>query len=151
VPAQRRHHLVAFALGGLALGVSVCGLRAQNAPGAPSQGARSGPGLVAAGAQRERGDEVYFSSCVECHNNDLSGGAAHAAPPLVGDAFRSRWKGRSAAELYEQTRLTMPQVQPKSLSDQQYLDVVALILGRNGLIAEDVVLDESLAQRIAFN
>jgi mono/diheme cytochrome c family protein len=148
--ARVRHDLAALALGIVAALVSMCELRAQSAPApaASATGLAGGPGTR---AQRERGDEVYFSSCVECHNNDLSGGASHSAPPLAGDAFRARWKGRSAAELYERTRLTMPQVQPKSLSDQQYLDVVALILGRNGLLGDDVVLDEALAPLIAIH
>lgn len=98
-------------------------------------------------AQLDRGEDVYFSSCVECHNADLSGGASHSAPPLAGAAFRARWKGRSVRELLELTRTTMPAGQPGSLAASAYLDVVAFVLRRNGVALGDAVLDESVADR----
>jgi mono/diheme cytochrome c family protein len=110
-------------------------------------------GGVAAGepaGQQERGEDIYFSSCAECHNADLSGGAAHAAPPLVGSAFMKNWLSHNARELLERVRLTMPSSQPQSLSAQAYLDVVAFVLKRNGIAPCDGVLTEPCAARVTL-
>jgi alcohol dehydrogenase (cytochrome c) len=100
--------------------------------------------------QQERGEDIYFSSCAECHNADLSGGAAHAAPPLAGVAFMKNWTGRTALELLERIRLTMPSGQPQSLSAEDYIDVAAFVLKRNGIAPCDGVLTEQCAARVGM-
>ncbi len=91
-------------------------------PGAPD------PDLA---QQLARGEDVYFADCAECHNDDLSGGAAHSAPALAGSGFLARWSGRNARELFELTRTTMPEGQPRTLSDADYLAVIAFVLRSN--------------------
>jgi mono/diheme cytochrome c family protein len=144
VPASaldRRALTVAMGAGFLALLAAGHELRA--APPAADAGAPS--------EQLARGEDIYFSSCAECHNSDLRGGAAHAAPPLVGDVFLKRWAGRSARDLLELARATMPEGQPRSLTDQAYLDVIAFVLKRNKIAAGEGALTERDTERISMN
>jgi cytochrome c len=97
--------------------------------------------------QLSRGEDVYFADCAQCHNDDLSGGAMHSAPPLAGDAFLMRWSGRTAQDLLELARMTMPEGQPRSLNDQEYLDVVAFVLSRNKIaLGADALAEPGLKQ-----
>jgi mono/diheme cytochrome c family protein len=100
--------------------------------------------------QLARGEDIYFASCAECHNADLSGGASHSAPPLVGDDFLAHWTGHNARDLLDRTRSTMPQGQPQSLSDRAYLDVVAFVLDRNRIDVGAAPFDENSARQIAM-
>jgi hypothetical protein len=63
------------------------------------------------------------------------------APALAGDVFLQRWKGHTVAELFARIRTTMPQQNPRSLSDEIYIDVLAFILQSNGLPSGDHVLE----------
>lgn len=84
--------------------------------------------------QAERGEETYASACAHCHGNDLDGN-----PPLVGEFFLDRFDDVWA--LYDQTRETMPEDDPGSLSDETYGEVIAYVLERNGFEAGDDELD----------
>lgn len=106
------------------------------------------PGLA---GQLSRGEDVYFADCAQCHNDDLSGGAMHDAPPLAGDAFLMRWSGRTAQDLLALARTTMPEGQPRSLNDQEYLDVVAFVLARNKIALGADALSEPGLNRIALH
>jgi mono/diheme cytochrome c family protein len=101
--------------------------------------------------QLARGEDVYFADCVQCHNDDLSGGAMHSAPPLAGDAFLMRWSGRSAGELLALARMTMPEGQPRSLDEQAYLDVIAFVLARNKIALGVGALTEAGASQIPLH
>ena len=54
------------------------------------------------------------------------------APPLTGGAFNANWNGLSVGDLFERTRLSMPQNNPGGLSRAQYADVLAFILSAGG-------------------
>jgi mono/diheme cytochrome c family protein len=101
--------------------------------------------------QLARGEDIYYADCTTCHNDDLSGGAMHSAPALAGDAFLARWNGRSARDLLELARTTMPEGQPRSLTDQQYLDVIAFVLSRNRIALGEGALTEQGAGEIALH
>ena len=51
------------------------------------------------------------------------------APPLAGGTFNANWNGLSLGDLVERIRISMPQNSPNSLSRQQYVDVLAAMLG----------------------
>ena len=68
-----------------------------------------------------------------CHGTNLSNGQFGA--PLKGTYFRSRWQGRSAAELYTIAYATMPPDNPMTLAKQDYADLVAYILQANAMHA----------------
>jgi mono/diheme cytochrome c family protein len=93
--------------------------------------------------QSRRGEAVYFTSCVLCHKQAMTG--SQIVPPLVGEAFLSRWNRRTAGDLFEWMRTSMPPVVTSRLSHQEYADVLAFILSRNQFPAgrEELVADFS--------
>lgn len=89
-------------------------------------------------AQAERGLAAYTASCADCHGASLQGSAS--APPLVGLPFMFYWGGRSIGDLYEYTATEMPLTRPGSLTEQQFIDIVALILQANDAPAGEIEL-----------
>jgi mono/diheme cytochrome c family protein len=75
--------------------------------------------------QARRGQSTYEKRCVNCHS----------ATAYTGAAFRMAWGNRSAYELWEQIRTSMPQDSPGSLSPREYADIVAYLLKLNKLPA----------------
>ncbi len=92
-------------------------------------------------AQANRGRALYGEACASCHGPELTDGAASA---LAGPRFAREWGpgrsvsdlfgwgGASVADLHFIIRTTMPQGSAGSLSPEQYLDILAYILQRNG-------------------
>ena len=82
-------------------------------------------------AQAKRGEAVYGKSCASCHGTSLEGAAASQ---LAGGKFMAKWGTgvRTVDDLYYYTRTQMPNGNPGTLTKQQYIDVVAYILQRNG-------------------
>ena len=56
-----------------------------------------------------------------------------STPPLARARFLRIWEGRSLATLFEYTRATMPESNPSSLTDQEYVDVIAYMLSVGGM------------------
>lgn len=79
--------------------------------------------------QSRRGEAIYLASCVLCHKPEMTG--SPIVPPLVGEAFLSRWNRRTAGDLFEWIRTSMPPVVTARLTSQEYADVLAFILSRN--------------------
>ena len=97
-------------------------------------------------AQAKRGEGLYSQSCGSCHGADLSGSDA---PSLTGAAFNTGWNDLSAGDLADRVRTTMPADAPGSLSRQQYVDIVAFILAKDGFPSGQTELpaeDEALKQ-----
>jgi mono/diheme cytochrome c family protein len=83
-------------------------------------------------AQAERGRAVYAARCASCHGDALQG---VSGPPLVGDAFVSRWQSDSLGALLTKISKTMPADAPGELTPQQSADVLAHILKSGGFPA----------------
>jgi mono/diheme cytochrome c family protein len=77
--------------------------------------------------QAKRGAPLYAQHCSSCHGTTFEGG--EMAPPLAGGTFNANWNGLSLGDLIERIRISMPQNSPNSLSRQQYVDIVAAMLG----------------------
>jgi sarcosine oxidase len=75
--------------------------------------------------QARKGAETYRKFCSSCHTI-----AGHN-----GEAFQSTWDGKSAADLFDYLRMTMPNDNPGKLSRGQYADIVAYLLQLNGMPA----------------
>ena len=92
-------------------------------------------------AQAKRGQEVYPGSCGTCHGRRLNGAPddpdMRSTPPLARARFLRVWDGRSLATLFEYTRATMPESNPSSLTDQEYVDVIAYMLTVGGMPVGD--------------
>lgn len=78
---------------------------------------------AAAARQLELGEQWFHSACVQCH----------AVGVLVNADFRLKWSGRSAFDLFERIRSTMPGNSPGSLTQGTYAAIVAYLMKRNGM------------------
>jgi len=106
-------------------------------------------------AQAERGQAVYPGPCGLCHGRRLDGAPDDpdmlSTPSLARARFLRIWEGRSLATLFEYTRATMPEANPESLDDQEYVDIIAYMLSVSGMPAGDDELEpdsQSLARFI---
>lgn len=91
----------------------------------PARAQESAPQDSAAPAAKQvaLGEQWFRAVCFECH---ASGGLSNAD-------FRLKWGGRSAFELFESVRSTMPESAPGSLTQGTYLAVVAYLMRTNGM------------------
>jgi mono/diheme cytochrome c family protein len=92
-------------------------------------------------AQAQRGQAIYRESCARCHGQDLSGG--ENSPALTGSEFLTKWSDKTATQLLDRTRRTMPTDNPGGLSARQYEDTVAYLLSANRFTAAAVTTSTS--------
>ena len=87
--------------------------------------------------QAERGEDMYYGTCVNCH------------PPgtYAGAGFKKNWNGRPLSDLYDWILNKMPKSAPGTLSPAESTQVMAYILrenkmpaGATALPADDKVL-----------
>jgi S-disulfanyl-L-cysteine oxidoreductase SoxD len=91
-------------------------------------------------AQANRGQTVYEQSCMRCHGEDMT----RSGDVLVGTKFMDEWREDSLQGLFTTLRISMPRNAPQSLTDDEYLDVVAYLLQVNSFPAaptEELMLD----------
>jgi hypothetical protein len=81
-------------------------------------------------AQVERAKVPLKDVCRRCHSDDLGG--SDRGPSLHGSRFMSTWETQDLSALFAKVKDTMPPDSPSSLSDEDYLAMVALILQANG-------------------
>lgn len=84
-------------------------------------------------AQATRGARLYEASCQGCHGAGLTGGPG--GPALSTPVFRGRWRTQPGDALFTFMREKMPPQAPGSLSDQDYVDVMAYLVRANGVKA----------------
>jgi mono/diheme cytochrome c family protein len=73
--------------------------------------------------QALKGQELYAMHCVSCHS----------AVTHTGPEFSARWEGRPFWELYSFVRDEMPKSDPGSLTEREYITVLAYVLKMNGM------------------
>lgn len=97
----------------------------------PQQETEQQKDLIFTRAQALRGEAVYDTQCASCHGSKLEGTPASA---LTGERFVSKWGDgkHTVDDLYYITRTQMPYGAAGKLSKQQYIDVVAFMLNKNG-------------------
>lgn len=90
-------------------------------------------------AQAERGSALYARHCAECHGVQLTGGTASA---LAGRDFLMRWgnPNRTLEDFFYVMRMSMPFGAGGTLPLEDYVDVLAHILERNGQAPGDRAL-----------
>ncbi len=88
-------------------------------------GAASLPAATYDASQADRGQRVYQNVCARCHPVGSQSGAA----------FTTAWNNRRVSDLHAILVNTMPQDKPGSLSEQQYVDVMAYMLKMNNVAA----------------
>ena len=97
----------------------------------------AGPGTVWDGvyteAQADRGLKRYAANCEMCHGGGMTGGGG--VPGLIGAEFLFGYNNKTAADLFTYVKENMPPGQTGSLSDQQYVEIVAAVFKGNGFPA----------------
>ncbi len=73
-------------------------------------------------AQSDRGRQLFRDECSECHYSS----------EMRDNAFQYEWERRTVGDLLDHVSGSMPDDDPGSLTPQQYVDVIAYILGLNG-------------------
>jgi mono/diheme cytochrome c family protein len=89
-------------------------------------------------AQAARGEARYRASCISCHNEG----------PRRGEAFIRDWSGSDVGSLFARIKTSMPPGATGSLSDAEYLDIVAYMLRVNEFPAGDEELRAETAGSI---
>ncbi|MEJ1963092.1 MAG: PQQ-binding-like beta-propeller repeat protein [Gammaproteobacteria bacterium] len=82
-------------------------------------------------SQAAQGREIYKAQqCALCHGENMLG--SEGAPALADPGFQLAWQGRSVGALFECLKSTMPAGRAGTLSDREYVQLVATILQANG-------------------
>src|SRR5260370_22104809 len=92
--------------------------------------ARTAPYTV---EQGNAGCATYQVKCASCHLPDLKG--SNEARPLLGANFVNMWRDRTASDLFNRIRNTMPVNDPGSLGDEEAVNIVAYLLQASGAAA----------------
>ena len=101
-------------------------------------GAQAPEAGVYTAAQAASGRAVYERECAVCHQANLQG--SFEAPQLAGDSFLRFWADLSPGDLFVRVSGSMPPGEEGSLTDEEYVDVVAYLLEANGAPAGGAVL-----------
>ncbi len=124
------------------LGLLLCATVVGRPLGAQEPTRTTADGVYTMG-QAQRGKDVFAGACQSCHDVN-----AHAGP-----AFRTNWTGRTLDALFEFLRASMPKSDPGTLSDAEYVDVIAFLLRQNRMPAggDPLVPDPAQLAKIRFD
>ena len=117
---RARRNVAAVGLTALVVGP---GMAAPGAAQAPEAGAYTA-------AQAVSGRAIYERECAVCHQTNLQG--SFEAPQLAGESFLRFWADLSPGDLFVRVSGSMPPGEEGSLTDEEYVDVVAYLLEANG-------------------
>ena len=78
---------------------------------------------VYTGDQAKRGKEAYLTYCRSCHL------------PSTGDTFAKRWAGKTILDLFTYIYETMPDNNPRSVSENDDADIIGYLLQVTGMPA----------------
>jgi mono/diheme cytochrome c family protein len=96
------------------------------------------PPAIYTAAQSTAGATVFSANCAMCHGADMKGGAG---PALLGQAFASASSNYSVGAIFSEVAEQMPAGNPGGLTHDQYAQVMAYILSKNGYPAGGTALD----------
>jgi cytochrome c5 len=97
------------------------------------------------GDQAAKGNSIYQDKCSKCHDGDDAGG-----PTLVGRTFVDRWREDGLDVLFDFMKSNMPADSASSLSDTEYIDLVAHLLDSNGFPEGSKELTADALPKIRF-
>jgi polar amino acid transport system substrate-binding protein len=82
-------------------------------------------------AQAQAGQKLYSMDCATCHGDNLEGGAG---PALAGPDYRtlSTKVKANVSDIFTFMAQNMPRNAPASLTHDQYVNLMAFILSKNG-------------------
>lgn len=87
-------------------------------------------------AQAKRAEALWTKACAACHTlGDYSTASADKGPALSGEAFLTKWSGKTVFVLADGIEKNMPNDFSVEISTAQAADLTALILQVNGFPA----------------
>jgi len=100
-------------------------------------------------AQADSGKQKFLENCSRCHGRDLGG---LAGPALKGANFASLASHFHVGDIFTIVSHNMPATQPGSLSQQDYVEIMAFLLQQNGYPAGSNALsfDEAMQSKVDF-
>ena len=107
-----------------------------SAPAAAASMPALPPGMVSSQSglgtadQAKQGNDLFDLKCITCHQ----------ATYLTSGEFKKEWTGKNVFQYFAYVRATMPQDDPHSLSDAQYVLAVTYLLRTMGSPAGSVAL-----------
>lgn len=110
--------------------LAVAGLPVNAQDSAAAAAERKVTSGVFSAKQAERGEGSYRTSCQSCH----------AKSEYTGDKFKTAFVSKTAFDVFDQIRTTMPEDNPGSLERQNYIDLVAYIFSLNAYPAGEAEL-----------
>jgi mono/diheme cytochrome c family protein len=90
---------------------------------------------VYSASQAKRGEAGANRLCTKCHGADLTGG--QDGPSLVGAEVLGSWASLTLGDLLDRIKTTMPADAPRSLGQQETVDILAYMLSLNKCPAGD--------------
>jgi mono/diheme cytochrome c family protein len=97
-------------------------------------------------SQASSGEKEFETSCATCHGEHLEGGAG---PALSGPNFKtlSTKVKATVGDVFGYMTTNMPMNAPASLSHDQYVNIMAFILSKNGYTAGGTPLTYDQAEK----
>jgi quinoprotein glucose dehydrogenase len=129
--------------------ILLCGISTAHAQEAAPKPTSAG---LSTEEQAKRGAAAYGANCSGCHGEKLLS-IAPQFPNLSGRTFRTKWTGKTVAELFDFARNMMPPKAERSLGDQVYLDIVTYILSVNKFPAggQPLIPDPQILKQIVIS
>jgi len=107
---------------------AIAAFAALSAVPASAQDATSAAGIFSAD-QATRGMDAFEMNCAACHASNLNG--TPGGPGIAGSRFKVKWAKKTVGDLYTKIHDTMPAGMGGSLTESEYIDIVAYILSVN--------------------
>ena len=135
----------------LSLGLAACGDESSTS-GSTTQSAAP---VVTFASQVEAGAEAYATNCAICHGANLEGSTL--GPLLSGFSWVRRWGTQTPTLLLGNIQANMPPGGNESITEEDYLNIVAHMLQVNGVdgmtealsASSDFVIEDNISRMVA--
>jgi len=135
----------------LSLGLAACGGESSTS-GSTTQSAAP---VVTFASQVEAGAEAYATNCAICHGTNLEGSTL--GPLLSGFSWVRRWGTQTPTLLLGNIQANMPPGGNESITEEDYLNIVAHMLQVNGVdgitealsASSDFVIEDNISRMVA--
>ena len=135
----------------LSLGLAACGGESSTSVSTPQSAAP----VVTFASQVEAGAEAYATNCAICHGANLEGSTL--GPLLSGFSWVRRWGTQTPTLLLGNIQANMPPGGNESITEEDYLNIVAHMLQVNGVdgitealsASSDFVIEDNISRMVA--